>query len=378
MTLKLSDLPEVSFVEKDINQILNDMIRGYEQAYFEQTGVRKILRPGDPIRIFLYSQALRELQLRVIIDDSAKQNLLKYSRGDFLEGLGAFSRTNRFDATASRVRTKFNLSEARPVDETIPQGTRVSPGGDIYFAVMEDTVVPAGQMSVEFLTECLQVGVVGNGFTPGQINILVDPLPWIATVENTEESLGGIDREGDDSFRDRIHLAPEGFSVAGPTGAYEYFTREYSPLVEDVLITSPSAGVVDIRLLLKDGDLPTQTFLEGINVYLSDKERRPLTDNVLVNAPITVSYNLDVTYYIRSDDSLTETELKAQIEAAIDEYITWQRSKIGRDVNPSELMARIILAGAKRADVVSPIFATIAENEVAVIGTKTVIYGGLE
>ncbi|MGO4890282.1 baseplate J/gp47 family protein [Anaerobacillus sp. MEB173] len=378
MTLKLSDLPEVSFTEKDINQILNDMISGYEQAYFEQTGQRKILRPGDPIRIFLYSQALREMQLRIMIEDAAKQNLLKYSRGDNLEGLAAFSRTERFQSAPSKVKMKFNLSMPRSTNEIINAGTRSSPGGEIYFIPTDDVIVPAGATEVEFTTECTQAGTIGNGFLPGQINILVDPLPWIESVENVEESQGGVDVESDESFSNRIHLAPEGFSSAGPTGAYEYFARQFSPLIQDILITSPNAGVVDIRVLLNNGELPSTTFLEDLDKHLSAKDKRPLTDNVQVGAPNTVTYDLDVIYYIRSSDADKEEEMKAKIESAIDDYVTWQRSKIGRDVNPSELMAQIVLAGGKRAEIPSPLFTVINDDEIAIVGIKTITYGGLE
>lgn len=378
MTLKLNDLPDVSFAEKDINRILSDMINGYENAYFEQTGVKKKLYPGDPIRIFLYAQALRELQLRYMIDDAAKQNLLKYSRGDNLDNLGSFSRTERFQATAATVTMRFNLSAVRPTNEIIPKGTRVSPGTDIYFTVEEDITIPAGSLSGDVNTVCSQNGVVGNDFTPGQINILVDPIPFVASVENLEESYGGTELEIDNSYRDRIHLAPEGFSVAGPDGAYEYFSRLYSPLIEDIRITSPSPGTVDIRVLLKSGELPTISFLEGLQTYLSDRSRRPLTDNVVTGAPTTVNYDLDITYFISDEDKESESLIQTRVNQAIDDYIVWQRSKIGRDINESELGARIRLAGAKRAVITAPLYAPVDANSVATLNLKTVTYGGIE
>jgi phage-related baseplate assembly protein len=378
MVLKLSDLPEVSFAEKDINKILSDMISGYEQAYFEQTGEVKKLYPGDPIRIFLYSQALRELKLRVMIDDAAKQNLLKYARGDNLKNLGAFSRTEQFEAEYAIVTMKFNLSVARPTDEIIPAGTRVSPGNDIYFEVQEDTVVTAGATSIEFVTKCLQAGEIGNGFMPGQINILVDPIPWIGSVTNIDESAGGAELEDEDSYRNRIHLAPEGFSVAGPDGAYEYFVRQYSSLIHDVKIDSPSDGVVDIRVLLQNGELPDQTFLDGLIEHLSAKDKRPLTDKVQASGPNIVNYDINLTYYIRSEDSIAENDIKAKVEAAIEEYKVWQRSRIGRDINPSELITKIRIAGAKRVEIVSPTYTAIGGYDLGVANLSTVTYGGLE
>ena len=378
MSITLNDLPDVVFAQKDIETILNDMISGYEDAYYKSTGVRKKLYPGDPIRIFLYSQALRELQLRAIIDDAAKQNLLKYARKQKLENLGAFSRTNRLESKPAIVQVDFILSQARPSSEIIPAGTRVSPGNDLYFSTDKDVLVSAGVQHVIADVTCLQSGTIGNDFTPGQINILVDPLPWIARVENVNTSQGGADEEDDDSYRERIHLAPEGFSVAGPSGAYEYFARKYSQLVDDVKVKTPSDGVVDIRILLNDGILPDSSFIEGIGKYLSAKERRPLTDNVQVSSPDIVNYDLDLEYYIDSEDIAQEVLIKSRVEAAIDEYEQWQRSKIGRDINPSELITKIRLAGAKRAVINSPVYTSIGTTSVAVAEEKNVTYGGLE
>lgn len=378
MTVSLKDLPEVSFAEKDINKILNDMVSKYEKAYLESTGERKKLYPGDPIRIFLYSQALRELQLRVLIDDAAKQNLLKYSRGNNLDGLGAFTRTDRLKEKYSKVKVKITLSKIRNTNEVIPAGTRISPDDEIYFTVDEDTLVEAGNLEVIADTTCTTKGSLGNGFTPGQINILVDPLPWVAKVENIEMSQGGADIEEDNVYRERIHLAPEGFSVAGPDGAYEYFTKEYSTLIDDVKISSPTPGVVDIRVLLKGGELPESSFIEGLEEHLSDKSKRPLTDKVEVYAPNEVQYDLDLSYYISSSDITREKLIKDRVEDAIEGYILWQKSKIGRDINPSELITKIRIAGAKRVDIVSPVFTLVEESDIAILNLKTINYGGLE
>jgi phage-related baseplate assembly protein len=378
MALNLNDLPDINFAEKDINKILSDMILGYEKAYFEETGEIKTLHPGDPIRVFLYSQALREFQLRVLIDDSAKQNLLKYARGDRLDHLGSFYRITRLEPTASKVTVRFNLSQSQPTDAIIPAGTRVSPGGEIYFSVMEDITVPAGSTQAQFLTKCTQRGKIGNGFTSGQINILIDPLPWIGSVENLEVSSGGADWEDDESFRERIHLSLESFSVAGPTGAYEYFARQYSALIEDIRVSTPSPGVVDIRVLLIDGQIPNSTFLSGLNTHLSAKDRRPLTDLVQTSAPDIINYDITLTYYINIEDANSEELIKTKVEKAIEEYKIWQRSRIGRDLNPSELNFKIREAGAKRAVITTPIYQEIQPYQIANENLISITYGGLE
>lgn len=377
--MDLKNLPDVEFAQKDIDSILSDMINGYQQAYYAQTGEQITLYPGDKIRIFLYSQALREFQLRQLIDFSAKQNLLKYSTGDYLINLGAFQDVEKNEETYATVTEQFNLSASQADIQTIHKGTRLSPSNNgIFFETIEAIEVPAGSLSITATIQCTTAGTVGNDFTPGQINILVDPLPWIASVSNIDTSQGGADIESEDNYRERIHEAPEGFSVAGPRGAYEYFAKSYNQSISDVKVSSPSPGTVDVRVLLESGEIPTTTFLQGLWEYLSDKKRRPLTDNVNVNAPTIVNYDITFIYYILSDNSAVASTIQANVNQAVQDYIAWQKSKIGRDINPSELISRIIKAGAKRVALTNPVYVALTDTQIAFSANVTVNYGGLE
>ena len=51
--------------------------------------------------------------------------------------------------------------------------------------------------------------------------------------------------ESDTSLRLRAQRAYDGLSVAGPSGAYEYFARSASGLVRDARAISPSPGKCD-------------------------------------------------------------------------------------------------------------------------------------
>ena len=64
---------------------------------------------------------------------------------------------------------------------------------------------------------------------------------------------------------------------------------------------------------------------------------------------------------------------------AINNYISWQKEKLGRDINPTELYYRIRDAGAKYADIRSPSGRIIvADNEMAVAEDVSITYGGIE
>ena len=70
--------------------------------------------------------------------------------------------------------------------------------------------------------------------------------------------------------------------------------------------------------------------------------------------------------------------IQKEVNAAIEDYKLWQRSKIGRDLNPNELTKRIVAAGAKRVEYRRPVFEKIAADAVAIPGTVNIVYGGME
>lgn len=368
----MNNLPAVEFASKDVNQIVTDMISTYESLLGNK------LAPGDPRRLFLLAVAMRLAHQRTLIDYSAKQNLLAYAEGDYLDHKGADSETERLSAKPALVTVKFTLSAPQPQDVTIPSGTRVSPGGQLFYAVVEDTVVTAGTTQIDITTECTTAGVVGNDWEPGQIKKLVDPLPWVQKVENTTTSSGGTDIEADDAYRERIHQAPESFSTAGPDEGYVYWAKTANQIIIDISVSSPVAGQVEIRPLLEGGQIPGQEILDAVEAKVNDKKVRPLTDQVTVLAPVIVNYDIVFTYYISTTDSAAAAGIQQAVDSAVTEYRAWQRARLGRDINPSKLISLVMAAGAKRLAVTSPVYTQITLAQVAHAQNVTVTYGGLE
>ena len=377
---KLYNLPDISFVD-DISyeKILNEMIADYEKKYQEATGRKVTLRPGDKEHIHLRIDAGQYFQMYQILDNAAKMNLLKYSKGNFLRHLGAFKKTFIQEPKPAVVTARFTLSEIRKDVIYIPQGTRVTAGDGVYFATDDYVEVKAGDSFVDVDCTCETVGEVGNEYIVGQIETIVDPVPYVSSVSNITKSDGGTGEESEDSFRERIFLAPSSYSVAGPADAYEYWVKQYnSAAIEDVKIYEPTEAVVDIRILLIGGALPSKTFCSGCLEYLRENPIIPLTDNDLVAAPDVVNYNLKAVYYIARSDLNNIKVIQESIEAAKETYLNWQRTKIGRDINPDALTEFVRAAGGKRVVITSPVFTPIPETSIAMEKTVEFTYGGIE
>ncbi len=369
-------LASLDFLETDVQTILN----GYIEEYNELTN--RSLAVADPVYLLLESIAAEEAKLRADFNNAAKENLLTYATGDYLDAMGYYVNTPRLQASGSTTTIRFTLNTA-VADSVyqIPAGTLITDGSN-NFATDELAFIAIGDTYVDVKATAVDVGSFTNGIAIGAINQLVEQLPNIESVANTTVTSGGSDIEEDDAYADRIRLAPSSFSVAGPQGAYKYHAYSYNSSIIDVSIygLEEHPGNVYIHPLLTGGALPEQAFLDGLYDYLSDETIRPLTDNVLVSAPIAVTYQIEITWYLSSEDIDKINQIKDDVATAVENYRQWQQSKINRDITPDELTKLVMQAGAKRLVITSPDFTSVAKNQVAQCAASDVVinFGGTE
>ena len=376
----VKNAPEISFIDnKTIEDVRDEMVADYEEYMTKATGQTVTLPRSSPHRGVLYAAALQIYQAFQYIDRAGKQSLLKYSYSDFLDNLGLLKGVTRSPATAAVTTLRFTVSAVRQVATAIPKGTRVSAGGSVYFATDEYAEIPAGGSTVDVPATCTDAGTEGNELAAGDLTIMVDPLPYVASVVNTTATEGGADVESDDDLAERIYLAPGAYSTAGPEDGYLFHAKQFNPSIGDVVATSnQAAGTVDIVFIMSDGKTPGTEMINGLKEYLNGKTRRPMTDLVNVSAPAEVTYTVDLTYYINRSDSARAVAIQEAVQTAVDDYLTWQRT-IGRDINPSKLVALVMAAGAKRVTVAAPTYTTVDAIKVSALsGSPTISYGGLE
>ena len=336
-------LAPVNFLETDAETIRSQIITGFEKASGDT------LAAGDPRRLFLLSIADVIIQQRTAINLAAQQNLLSYAQGGYLDALGQLLAVERMAESKAVTTIEFTLSQALGSVYTIPAGTQVT-NGVVTFETDEDLLIPIGQTKGEVSASCTVAGPVGNDYLAGQISTIVTPMTFVSGAQNTTITTGGADAESDSDFADRIRLAPNSFSVAGPEKAYVYHAKSVSPAIIDVKVDSPTPGEVDVYVLLTDGTLPTEDTLEQIEEHLSDENIRPLTDYVVVKAPTASNYEIELHYWINQEDSSKAAQIQSDVEAAVEQYRLWQQTKIGRDITPGKLLQLVFAAGASRVD----------------------------
>lgn len=375
---KLEDYPDISFIDnKTLEDVVNEMTNDYLEKYMELSGKEKILSDADPDLTVLYAAALQIYQVYVHVEFMGKQNFLKYATGDYLENLGALKGVYRNSGNPAKVKIKFVAENE--MDVIIPKGTMVTAGDDVYFYTEEDGVINKGEESIELTATCDRAGTAANKYEIGMINKLVNYIPFVSAVANIDKPYGGTADEDDKSLAERIYYAPEGYSTAGSAGGYTYWVKKSDHSIKEVKVTTPAALEVNIRYLKNNGEIPTEEECEAVKEFLKkDGDKIPVTDLLTVTPPEIENYEIVITYFINKSDMNKEKTINEAVDAAVETYKAWQREKIGRDINPSFLNAKIISAGAKRTELTSPLYKKISDVTVAIASSTRVIYGGLE
>ena len=372
-------MSDINFLSTDSQEIYDTIMLALEE------GVGEPLNPGDERRIYGEATAALWASLYSMFNDRSKQRLLRYARGEVLDEIGARVDTPRLEPAKAKVTMRFTVSAPQPNNIIIPEGTKVTPDGEVYFATVQTALLQANRSYVDVVAECTVGGEAYNGYSVGSITTLVDLVPYIGSVSNTTPSTGGDDGEpytveGDEKYRERIRLAPAKQSTAGPESGYRYFALSADPGIIDVAIDSPSANVIKIYPLMAGGELPDEETLAKVLAACSADKVRPMTDQVEVLAPVAVSYDIEIKYYCTQDNEADTVQTIEAEGGAIDRYNEWQTAALDRDINPDQLRRFVLspnwtsgLVGADRVDVVKPVFTEIGKHQVAQFSGKLTI-----
>ena len=96
-------------------------------------------------------------------------------------------------------------------------------------------------------------------------------------------------------------------------------------------------------------------------------------------------YEIAFTYYAQSDAGISASDLSAAVEKAVENFISWQCGKLGRDINPSHLIGELMKTGVKRVELTAPVFTTLRDGSNKTVpqlatlqGSPTIVNGGYE
>jgi phage-related baseplate assembly protein len=276
---------------------------------------------------------LSQLPKPEVIEELAFETVLSEMLADFQDRYGAFDAPVESDPA-------YKLLESAAYRETLLRG-RINDAARavlLAFSQKADLEHLAALQNVERLL-----------LDPG------DPLA-VPPVAPTFES--------DERLIERVQLAPEGQSTAGPSGAYEFHGTSASALIADIAVASPSAVSVVVTVLALAGDgTPDQDLLDAVTAALADDRKiRPLTDQVTVQAATIVNYAVEAALDIYKGFDAETVRAAAAAAAAV--YATENR-KLGRSITDSGLKQALHRPGVHQVDLTSLLPPVIAADEAA-------------
>lgn len=176
--------------------------------------------------------------------------------------------------------------------------------------------------------------------------------------------------EADADLRRRAQLSLEGFSTAGPRGAYEFHALKEAR-VKDVSVTSPEPGNVLVTVLGRTGDgAASVDVVNAVSDILTADDVRPLCDNVIVQTAAIVPYV--VTAQITVDDGPDPTAVVSDAVNRLASYVTTSHA-IGRAVRLSGIYAALHIAGVSRVTLISPVADIVPSNTEAAFCSGTTV-----
>jgi len=176
----------------------------------------------------------------------------------------------------------------------------------------------------------------------------------------------GVERlvdETDERLRKRTQLALEGFSTAGPVGAYIFHSLSASNEVKSVSVKSPNPGEVLVTILSNIGDGTVgQELIDTVLAKLNEDDIRPLTDLVSVQGAEIINYQVEavITVYSGPSSAVVETEANEALQKFI-----LGRHEIGRVIAISGIYDALHVDGVKKVELISPVADVETTNEQA-------------
>jgi len=155
--------------------------------------------------------------------------------------------------------------------------------------------------------------------------------------------------EDDDSFRERIQLAYEGLTTAGPRNSYILHARNASGFVRDATAESPSPARVTVTVLSTEGDgTSAPDLLATVAKALNDEDVRPLGDRVTVQGAEILNYRVDAILHMNSAGPEGDAAL-AEAKSRLAKWIN-PRKRLGVEVARSAVDAQLHVAGVSRVE----------------------------
>lgn len=342
-------MEKFNIVKEDPKEILDEIIKEYEDL------AGKRLMSAHIERMILQTIAYREQLVRAGINQAYFSQLPQFATGTALDLLGEVYGLERFKDIKAQCIIKFTPKQAVQINK----GTKVT-DGQRAFVITENINLTDQSKSVVAIAE--KPGEEFNNIALGAINQLPDELRELVDATNTSISNSALERETDESFRERIIKAVHSFSTAGSKAAYLHHIKTVSPLIKDAFIDAGDNGLVEIFVLFHNLE-DNHNLLNEIKEYLEQDHIKPLCDTVRVQAIEKLDFTITAT--ITTEKHQDKAKIKETALKELNKHLESLKSALNQDVTVSGIIKALKVDGVYEVIVTSPATLKVNAKQVA-------------
>lgn len=274
-------------------------------------------REGSIIYDAVAPAAMVSAQQSLSLANIIRETYIKTAQGEFLDYRAVEHGTNRYAATNTEVKAKFNDDDGNPVNVNV---------GDRFASIAESpifyTVIKAnGDGTAEMQAE--EAGTSANSYL-GQV-LPVTPNDSLSWAEIVEITIPARDEENDDHLRARLLNSNSWVAYGGNVADYLDMTSKISDVgATQVYPTWNGAGTVKLVILNNDLMPASQTLIKKVKEEIDPEESTtqgyglaPIDHRVTVVAPETFTVNIAMNVTIA--DSANIDTIRANIKTSLEE-----------------------------------------------------------
>lgn len=342
--------------------ILEDM----KAKYQEISGIVPSDDTDLGIRLQVVASQLFELYSR--LEYARLQTFPHTASSSYLSFFGDLAGVQKKVPSKATGTLSFSRNTASVVDIAIPKGTVCTTTGSkaIRYSTDEDTVLPAGELSVIVPASSLETGSNCNAFI-GTVTVMVAPVPGILSVTNPVSFTGASDGETDESFRSKILSALRTPSFTGSRKYYKDLIESVENVKSCNIIESALlAGAYDVFIDCNDNS-DTSSVLQNVTNILSEHAHLGFQYSVSLAQTASLVLNL----VLEPAEGVHMITAQAACDEALRSYVNSR--PVGSSISLPQLY-NVILNCPEiiNAEILEPISGfAVSDNQVAKLSTVT-------
>lgn len=273
-------------------------------------------REGSIIYDAVAPAAMVSAQQSLSLANIIRETYIKTAQGEFLDYRAVEHSTNRYAATFTEVKARFNDDDGNPVNVEVGDRFASIAESPIFYTVIKANDDGTAEMQAE------EAGTSANSYL-GQV-LPVTPNDSLSWAEIVEITIPARDEENDEHLRARLLNSNSWVAYGGNVADYLDMTSKISDVgATQVYPTWDGPGTVKLVILNNDLMPASQTLVKKVKEEIDPEESTtqgyglvPIDHQVTVVAPeiFEVNITMNVTIAENANIDTIRTNIKASLE----------------------------------------------------------------